>query len=47
MQVICRLVDDVLTHVEILGEREYRLNQTFKTAIREKIQELCTQFPMH
>jgi glycine hydroxymethyltransferase len=47
MQVICRLVDDVLAHVEILGEREYHLNQTFETAIREQVRELCTEFPMH
>jgi glycine hydroxymethyltransferase len=46
MRVIARLVDNVLTHVEILGEREYRLDPTFQTGIRAQVQDLCAQFPM-
>jgi glycine hydroxymethyltransferase len=46
MQVIARLVDNVLTRVEVLGEREYRLDPAFQADMREQVQDLCARFPM-
>ncbi len=46
MQIVSRLVDQVLTHVEILSEREYRLDRAFAEGIREQVRNLCTRFPM-
>jgi glycine hydroxymethyltransferase len=46
MPVISCLVDEVLTHVEILGERQYRLEPAFTAEVRQRVQDLCTQFPM-
>jgi glycine hydroxymethyltransferase len=46
MRTIAQLVDQVLTRVEILGDREYRLDPTFRDEIREQINNLCGRFPM-
>jgi glycine hydroxymethyltransferase len=46
MYVIARLVDSVLTRVEIQGDRQYRLDPAFQNDVREHVQELCTRFPM-
>ncbi len=46
MQVVSHLVDRVLTHVEILSEREYRLDPAFREGIREQVYSLCNRFPM-
>lgn len=46
METICRLVDSVLSHVEILDDGEYRLDPTLRDGIREQVHDLCTRFPM-
>ncbi len=46
MHAISRLVDSVLTRVEIQGDRQYHLDPTFQNEVREHVQELCTRFPM-
>jgi glycine hydroxymethyltransferase len=46
MHAIARLVDSVLTRVEIQGDRQYRLDPAFQNEVREHVQKLCTRFPM-
>jgi len=46
MHIIAHLIDDVLAHVEILDERQYRLDPAFVSQARLCVQDLCTQFPM-
>ena len=46
MQTIAQWVDDVLTRVEIQGDRQYHLDPAFQSEMREHVQELCTRFPM-
>jgi len=46
MHTISRLVDSVLTRVEIQGDRQYHLDPAFQNEVRERVQELCTRFPM-
>ena len=46
MHRISRLVDSVLTRVEIQGDRQYRLDPAFQSEVKEHVQELCTKFPM-
>lgn len=46
MHLIAQLVDSVLTRVEILGERQYRLEPAFQNELRERVQQLCMRFPM-
>lgn len=46
MPTVAELVDRVLTHVEILGDREYRLDPVFRDEMREQIRSLCSRFPM-
>jgi glycine hydroxymethyltransferase len=46
MQTIARLVDSILTHVEIQSERQYHLDPAFQEQTREHVRELCARFPM-
>ncbi|MBP7052376.1 MAG: serine hydroxymethyltransferase [Phycisphaerae bacterium] len=46
MKVVSQLVDGVLTHVEILSEREYRLDPALCEGIRDRVHNLCIRFPM-
>jgi glycine hydroxymethyltransferase len=46
MQTIAQWVNDVLTRVEIQGDRQYRLDPAFQSEVRERVRELCTRFPM-
>jgi glycine hydroxymethyltransferase len=46
METICRWVDGVLRHVEILGDRQYRLQPEFQEHMLGQVQELCAQFPI-
>jgi glycine hydroxymethyltransferase len=46
MPIVAQLVDRVLTQVEILSEREYRLDPAFRDEIREQVHNLCDRFPM-
>ncbi len=46
MRIIAQLVDRVLMRVEIVSDREYRLDPAFREEIREQIHSLCSRFPM-
>lgn len=46
MEPAARLVDSVLTHVEILGDSEYRLDDAFRDEINDQVRDLCSRFPM-
>lgn len=46
MQVIAPLVDEVLTRVEIVSERQYRLDPALRDAMKERVRDLCCRFPM-
>jgi glycine/serine hydroxymethyltransferase len=46
MDVIAMLVDRALPGVEILGEREYRVDEDLREEIREEVRGLCREFPL-
>ncbi len=46
MRIVAQLVDQVLMRVEIVSDREYRLDPAFRDEIREQIHSLCSRFPM-
>jgi glycine hydroxymethyltransferase len=46
MQNIAVLVDAVLRAVEIITDTEYKLDQSFKNDIGQKVETLCSKFPM-
>lgn len=46
MRMVAQLVDQVLTRVEIVNDREYRLDPAFRDEMREQIHNLCCRFPM-
>ncbi len=46
MPTIAQLVDNILTRVEVQGDRQYRLDPTLQSEAKRQIQELCTRFPM-
>jgi glycine/serine hydroxymethyltransferase len=46
MQHIAVLVDAVLRTVDATFDTEYRLDQSFKDTVGEKVKTLCDKFPM-
>jgi glycine hydroxymethyltransferase len=46
MPAVADLVHQVLTRVEVLSDREYRLDPAFRDAMREQVRHLCNRFPM-
>ncbi len=46
MRTVSQLVDRVLTRVEPVREREYRLDPALRDEIREQVRGLCDRFPM-
>jgi glycine hydroxymethyltransferase len=46
MEQIARLVDTVLTGVEILDPRHYRLDESLQDKVRGRVQDLCARFPL-
>ena len=46
MQHIAVLVDAVLRTVDATSDTEYRLDQSFKDTVGEKVKTLCDKFPM-
>jgi glycine hydroxymethyltransferase len=46
MHTVAQWVDEVLTQVEIQGDRQYHLDPAFQNEMKERVQELCTRFPM-
>ncbi|MHC4742061.1 MAG: serine hydroxymethyltransferase [Planctomycetota bacterium] len=46
MRTIAALIDAVLRGIDIIGEREYRIEDTLKTNIKEEVLSLSRKFPM-
>ncbi len=46
MHTVAQWVNDVLTRVEIQGDRQYRLDPAFQNEMKERVRELCARFPM-
>lgn len=46
MRTIAQLVDAVLRTVDITNDTEYKLDQSFKNSIGQKVKTLCSKFPM-
>jgi glycine hydroxymethyltransferase len=46
MRTVAELVDQVLTRVEVLSDREHRLDSAFQDEMREQVHGLCSRFPM-
>jgi glycine hydroxymethyltransferase len=46
MEAIAALIDSVLTKVEPLGGREYRLDDRLRLETRCRVQDLCVHFPI-
>ena len=46
MEIVSRLVDGVLTQVEIGDESRYRLTESLKNDTTARVRELCAKFPM-
>lgn len=46
MPTVAELVDQVLTRVQVLSDREYRLDRGFQDEVREQVHDLCSRFPM-
>ncbi|HER19491.1 MAG TPA: hypothetical protein ENO14_00420 [Chromatiales bacterium] len=46
MQTIATLIDRVLTQVEPLGGRDYRLDDRLRLETRQQVQDLCARFPI-
>jgi len=44
MDDICEMIDGVLRKVEILNEREYRMNENFVKQIKARVEGLCRRF---
>lgn len=46
MEPVAHLVDSVLTHVELRGEADYHLDESFREETAEQVRGLCGRFPM-
>lgn len=46
MRSIAQSIDAVLRTVEIISDAEYRINQSFQNKTRQKVEDLCSKFPM-
>jgi len=46
MEEIARLLDSVLTKVEIQDPTHYRLDKSLQADVKQRVQDLCTRFPM-
>lgn len=46
MAQIAQLVDSVLTRVEVLDPKHYRLDETLQAETRHRVQDLCVRFPL-
>ena len=47
MDGITKMMDAVLKEVEIVSSSEYKIDESFKEEIRNKVKDLCARFPMH
>ena len=46
MHTIAQLVDAVLRRVEIMSDTEYRIDPSFQNQTKQKVESLCSKFPM-
>ena len=46
MHAIAQLIDAVLRKVEIISDAEYRIDRSFQNQIKQKVEALCSKFPM-
>jgi glycine hydroxymethyltransferase len=46
MRSIAQLIDAVLRTVEIISDAEYRIDRSFQNKTRQKVEDLCSKFPM-
>jgi glycine hydroxymethyltransferase len=46
MRSIAQLIDAVLRTVEIISDAEYRIDQSFQNETKQKVEALCSKFPM-
>ena len=47
MDRIAKMMDAVLKEVEIVSSSEYKIDESFKEEMRNKVKDLCARFPMH
>ena len=46
MDRACELIDTVLRKVQIVGDREYEIDESLRNEVREEVKQLCSRFPM-
>ncbi len=46
MEFISTLIDAVLKNVKILNNSEYKIDESFRKEISEKVKQLCNRFPL-
>jgi glycine hydroxymethyltransferase len=46
MQIISELIDTALKGVGIITNTEYRIDESLRNEIRNKVRQLCGRFPM-
>ncbi|MCU0914111.1 MAG: serine hydroxymethyltransferase [Planctomycetes bacterium] len=46
METIAKLIDRILTRVEVQGDRQYRLDPGLQCEAREQVRDLCARFPL-
>lgn len=46
MAEIAQLVDSVLSRVEVLDPKHYRLDETLQAETRQRVEDLCTRYPL-
>jgi glycine hydroxymethyltransferase len=46
MHAIAQLIDAVLRKVEILSDTEFRMDHSFQNQTKQKVEALCSKFPM-
>jgi glycine hydroxymethyltransferase len=47
MEEISAMINAILKEVTIVSESEYRINESFKSKMRNHVKDLCDRFPMH
>jgi glycine hydroxymethyltransferase len=47
MDKASEMIDAVLKEIETVSDTEYKIDESFKEEMRNKIKELCIRFPMH
>jgi glycine hydroxymethyltransferase len=47
MDEISEMTDAVLKRVEIISDSEYRIDESFKEQMRDRVEDLCSRFPMY